>query len=100
MICLDVEALTESLLDILPKSQHKKIKSQHKKIKSQHKKIPDIIAAINDQSERVTSVVANPAHIEYSDVQYGRGSVGLDASGNLVRASLGDVGEEWDVDFD
>ena len=84
MISLDEEALTESLLDILPKSQHGKIER--------------IIAAVKEQDVLAYSVVSNPAHIEYSMVMYGRGSVGLDASGNLVRATLGDINEEWEIE--
>lgn len=84
MIDLDEAVLTESLLDILPKSQHGKIKA--------------IIDAVKEQDVLTYSVTASASHIEMTDVRYGAGSVGLDACGNLVRATLGYVGEEWEIE--
>jgi len=68
------DVLADNFREILPKSAHKHV--------------AELVAEAMSMLDGVCSIEAVGAHIEVDSVVYPGGSVGLDAAGNMVSASL------------
>lgn len=68
------DVLADTFREILPKSAHKHV--------------AELVAEAMGMLDGVCSIEAVGAHIEVDSVVYPGGSIGLDAAGNMVSASL------------